>query len=168
MRCRNRLVPGSRFRVPGSLLVGFASLLFAGALTTALIASGPAPSAPAIDREGGQAKPATTAKPATPAPTAPAQAPAQPPQGYAGSEACATCHTGYDSSINATKHGFTSNPNTPMAKLGCESCHGPGEAHMNDPEKVKPKQLAKISAKEVNATCTTCHNKGPHALWNGS
>ena len=55
-----------------------------------------------------------------------------------------------------------------MAKLGCESCHGPGEAHMNDPEKVKPTQLTKISAKAVNEVCTTCHNKGEHAQWKGS
>ena len=81
---------------------------------------------------------------------------------------CATCHTGYDTSINASKHGLAKHPGTPVAKLGCETCHGPGEAHMNDPEKVKPTQLNKISAKAVNATCTTCHNKGEHALWKGS
>jgi DmsE family decaheme c-type cytochrome len=120
-----------------------------------------------------QAKPAAPAKPApaapaAPAPAAPAQAAGQPPKGYAGSEACATCHTGYDTSINATKHGFTSHPDTPMAKLGCETCHGPGEAHMNDPVNVKPTQLTKISAKQVNEVCTTCHNKGQHALWKGS
>src|SRR4029453_17238541 len=152
MRCRNQKVPASGFRVPGSFIVLFGAVVLLAALANAVLIAG-----------AGPAQSGSTAKPA-----APAQAPAQPPKGYVGSEACATCHTGYDSSINATKHGFTSNPNTPMAKLGCESCHGPGEAHMNDPEKVKPKQLTKISAKEVNATCTTCHNKGQHALWNGS
>src|SRR5690349_10442426 len=70
-------------------------------------------------------------KPATPQPADAPQAQATPPAGYAGSEACATCHTGYDASINASKHGFASNPKAPMGKLGCESCHGPGEAHMN-------------------------------------
>jgi DmsE family decaheme c-type cytochrome len=145
-----------------------AAAVFGGVLTRAVLAVDTSASPTLAE----QAKPAAPAKPATPAPapaaTAPAQAPQEMPKGYVGSETCATCHTGYDASINASKHGFTSNPNTPMAKLGCESCHGPGEAHMNDPANVKPTQLTKIAAKEVNAVCATCHNKGPHALWKGS
>ena len=47
----------------------------------------------------------------------------------------------------------------PRPAQGCESCHGPGEAHTNDPEKVKPMQFNKIAAKAVTDTCTTCHNK---------
>src|SRR5688500_10618036 len=74
------------------------------------------------------------------------QAPATPQPGYAGSEACATCHTGYDASINASKHGQVKNPRSPAAAQGCETCHGPGEAHMNDPEKVKPVQFNRIAA----------------------
>ena len=96
------------------------------------------------------------------------QAPATPPQGYAGTEACITCHEGYEASIKATKHGQARDPRTPMAALGCETCHGPGEAHMNDPENVKPRQFNKLSARAVTDTCATCHNRGPHALWKGS
>ena len=76
-----------------------------------------------------------------------AQAPAQAPaSGYIGAETCVGCHTGYDATVNATKHGFKGNARTPMANQGCESCHGPGEAHANDPEKVKPIQLDKVAA----------------------
>ncbi len=56
----------------------------------------------------------------------------------------------------------------PAAAQGCETCHGPGEAHASDPEKIKPGQFNKISAKAVTETCTTCHNRGTHALWKGS
>src|SRR5204863_5726541 len=148
--------------------------LFGGVLTRAVLAVGsPQASAPTLtmSQAPAQAKPAAPkpAAPAAPAPaSAPAQAPTTPPPGYAGSEACATCHTGYDSSINASKHGQANNPRTPAANLGCESCHGPGEAHMNDPEKVKPIQFNKISAKATTDTCTTCHDRGVHALWKGS
>ena len=88
--------------------------------------------------------------------------------GYVGQETCVTCHEGYDTTINASKHGFVRDARTPAAAQGCETCHGPGEAHAQDPEKVKPRQFDKISAKAVTDTCTTCHNRGPHALWSGS
>ena len=96
------------------------------------------------------------------------QAPPTLPAGYVGAEACATCHTGYDTSIAASKHGQIRNARTPAAAMGCESCHGPGEAHVNDPEKVKPIQFNKLAAADVTAACTTCHNRGTHALWKGS
>lgn len=96
------------------------------------------------------------------------QAPATLPAGYAGTETCATCHTGYEASINASKHGQAANPRTPAAAQGCESCHGPLEAHVNAPETIKPVQLNKVAARVVNDTCTTCHNRGVHALWDGS
>ena len=32
-------------------------------------------------------------------------------------------------------------PRTPAAAQGCETCHGPGEAHASDPEKIKPRQF---------------------------
>ena len=89
-------------------------------------------------------------------------------QGYVGTETCVTCHEGYDASVNRSKHAFARDPRTPAAKQGCESCHGPGEAHTNDPASIKPRQFAKISAQETSDTCTTCHNRGEHAMWKGS
>jgi DmsE family decaheme c-type cytochrome len=119
----------------------------------------------------GAAPPAPPA-PAARTPLSPAIAPADAAQaqqpGFVGAEICATCHEGYDRTINATRHGFVRDPRTPAAAQGCESCHGPGEAHAQDPEKVKPRMFDRLSAKAVSDTCTTCHNRGPHALWSGS
>ena len=54
------------------------------------------------------------------------------------------------------------------AKQGCESCHGPGSKHVDDPVANPVKRFSKLPPTEVNATCTTCHNRGEHALWEGS
>lgn len=81
---------------------------------------------------------------------------------FVGSEACATCHE------EASKK-FSSNPHTKLAlehgKAGatCESCHGPGKAHVDgggDTSKIF--NPAKASAQAVDKTCLTCH-AGKHA-----
>src|SRR3989304_5555824 len=81
--------------------------------------------------------------------TRPSTSQAAAQEGYIGPEACATCHEGYDSSITRTKHAFAKDPRPPCARRGCESCHGPGQAHADNPEKVKPKNFTKMAAKEV-------------------
>ncbi len=140
-----------------------AALLLAGALGTSVLRTAPvaaaSPAPPAVPIETG----------APPDENAPQQtAPPQPQAGYVGAEACATCHDGYEASIKATKHGQAKDPRTPWAAQGCETCHGPGEAHASDPHMIKPRQFDKISAKAVTDTCTTCHNRGMYALWKGS
>lgn len=89
-------------------------------------------------------------------------------QGYVGAETCLTCHEGYDTGVNKSRHAFAKDPRTPAAAQGCESCHGPGDAHVQDPATVKPKNFKKLAAAETTETCTTCHNRGEHAMWKGS
>jgi predicted CXXCH cytochrome family protein len=76
---------------------------------------------------------------------------------YAGAETCALCHADL-----AKK--FASNPHAELALMhggkgvSCESCHGPGEAHVEsggDPTKIL--QLSKMSAKQIDTTCLGCH-----------
>ncbi|HUX44815.1 MAG TPA: DmsE family decaheme c-type cytochrome [Terracidiphilus sp.] len=89
---------------------------------------------------------------------------------FVGSETCATCHTDQ-------AKGFANNPHTKIAlehgKAGasCESCHGPGKAHVDgggDPSKIF--NPAKATAKQVDAKCLSCHAgthpnflRSPHA-----
>jgi DmsE family decaheme c-type cytochrome len=98
----------------------------------------------------------------------PAQTPPALPSGYAGSDACVLCHTDQETSLKGTKHGQTADPRSPAAKLGCESCHGPGQAHVDDEAKGKIAKFKEMKPAEVNRTCLTCHDRGTHAGWEGS
>ncbi|MEZ5289636.1 MAG: DmsE family decaheme c-type cytochrome [Vicinamibacterales bacterium] len=143
----------------GNWLIALSTLLMVASVGIAArsAAPGTGPAAKAATETG----PAASAAPGTTQQQAPAS-------GYVGTETCAGCHTGYEATVTATKHGFTGNARTPMANQGCESCHGPGEAHANDPENVKPIQFDKVAATVANGRCQTCHNRGEHALWDGS
>jgi DmsE family decaheme c-type cytochrome len=94
--------------------------------------------------------------------------PAAPPAGYAGAETCAMCHTAQDTSLKKTGHGRPANPRTPAAQLGCESCHGPGQAHVDDDAKGHIAKFSQMTPEQSSATCLTCHNRGAHAAWEGS
>jgi DmsE family decaheme c-type cytochrome len=79
-----------------------------------------------------------------------------------------TCHTDQEASVKASKHGQEKNPRTPAAGKGCESCHGPGQAHVDDDAKGHILKFATMKPAEVSETCLTCHNRGTHAGWEGS
>jgi DmsE family decaheme c-type cytochrome len=89
----------------------------------------------------------------------------------AGDAMCLTCHEDQGTQIRGTMHGRAQHPRTPAATNGrtCETCHGPGQAHVEaggDPELMR--SPAEMPAREASATCTSCHNRGPHLQWSGS
>jgi DmsE family decaheme c-type cytochrome len=90
--------------------------------------------------------------------------------GYVGAETCLTCHEDRgQGGFAKTPHARTTDPRSPMATQGCESCHGPGKAHVDaGGDKALIKIFHKLSARDASATCATCHNKGEHAEWEGS
>src|SRR5262249_42628134 len=53
---------------------------------------------------------------------------APPANQYVGESTCITCH---DQKYTGTAHALKSNERTPAANMGCESCHGPGKAHVD-------------------------------------
>jgi DmsE family decaheme c-type cytochrome len=99
------------------------------------------------------------AKAAPPAQSAPAG-------DYVGDDTCTTCHT--TQTLKGTKHGVAADPRTPAARHGCETCHGPGKAHVDDDQKGHIRKFPQMNVRDVSAVCVTCHNKGDHALWAGS
>ena len=81
--------------------------------------------------------------------------------GYAGEATCLGCH---DQAYKGTAHGRSFNERAPAANLGCENCHGPGKAHADSGDPTLIRRFTAISPSEVNATCTSCHNRATHAL----
>jgi DmsE family decaheme c-type cytochrome len=109
---------------------------------------------------------APAAKASVTAPTASATAPAS---GYVGEETCLTCHEDKTKGYHGSPHSRAANPRTPAAGKGCESCHGPGQAHVDGGgDKTKIKNPATMAPREVSETCTTCHNRTSHSNWDGS
>ena len=99
-----------------------------------------------------------------------AQAPASPPQSgaFVGDDTCVTCHE--SQSYKGTVHGRTFDERTPQSSgHGCESCHGPGKAHVDlSGDATKILNPAKVAPARASEMCVTCHDRGKHALWDGS
>jgi len=62
---------------------------------------------------------------------------------YAGRKSCAECHSEIESLLGAHEH----------RGLSCESCHGPGQAHADNPD-------IKIGVATA-ADCLRCHEQAP-------
>jgi DmsE family decaheme c-type cytochrome len=131
---------GSTNRVKFGLTLLFVALFFATALTgTNMLARSEA--AVAVDEEP---SPATTP---TPGPD------------HVGSETCAACHDVQAKHFADTKHAKLGEVPTWKNKVqGCESCHGPGRKHVEDPT-IKGSILSfkVMDAKAVSETCLSCH-----------
>jgi DmsE family decaheme c-type cytochrome len=88
---------------------------------------------------------------------------------YVGTETCLACHEDAADHLKNTAHWRIANPRSPAATMGCESCHGPGSRHIEDPsDDTSIRKFSKMASRDVSATCLTCHTKASHALWDGS
>lgn len=75
-----------------------------------------------------------------------------------GNESCLACHDGVESALAAGPHG--SPAFAERSELGCETCHGPGSAHMDDPE--APYGDSPGYGQLSSAACRSCH-AGEHS-----
>ncbi|HEV2279048.1 MAG TPA: DmsE family decaheme c-type cytochrome [Acidobacteriaceae bacterium] len=105
---------------------------------------------------------ALAAGPGQQAVSAPAEKATASSSDFVGQETCATCHEEVVKKFGAT------NPHTRLALehsgkgVTCESCHGPGKAHVDGGGDVtKIRRFDKLSTKEVDETCLGCHG-GAH------
>jgi predicted CXXCH cytochrome family protein len=92
-------------------------------------------------------------------PTATAAAAIANPDDYVGSETCMACHEGVGQAFAATKHAKLKDVSGWKDKVqGCESCHGPGAKHLEDP--TVPNSIVrfgKMDSKAISETCLGCH-----------
>lgn len=80
------------------------------------------------------------------------------PDEYVGSDTCAVCHEDQFKSFSGTKHARLANVKSWKDKVqGCESCHGPGKAHADDPTVQNIISFKNKPSKEISETCLTCH-----------
>jgi DmsE family decaheme c-type cytochrome len=101
--------------------------------------------------------------------TAPASAspPAAQAGGFVGEATCTTCHDAEGKSLAMTLHGKARNERTPAATgHACETCHGPGQAHVGDPTKIR--RFTAIQPREASAICLTCHDRKVNANFRSS
>ena len=159
-----------RFRRYGParwLALGFVAWVaaLAGARASAPVA-GPAPEP--VKKITFAGKVSQAAKPQAPAPTPKVCQTAPNGDTYIGEAACADCHDKQKTGYFDSPHHRSTDPRTPASKESCETCHGPGGKHADDPVLNKIRDFNKLKPAEVTAVCTTCHNRGEHALWDGS
>ncbi len=90
---------------------------------------------------------------------------------YVGSEACADCHDELVSKFQKNVHMRIADWEAYGNKKGCEGCHGPASAHVDndgDVSKILNFKSKKVSAQVKSTVCTSCHNKGELSSWHGS
>ena len=82
---------------------------------------------------------------------------------YVGSETCKSCHEDQFKSVDGSPHYRTN-----LAKIrgedvhGCESCHGPGAAHVEGGgDKSKIFTFKGASPEAITKRCLTCHEANP-------
>ena len=105
------------------------------------------------------------------------QAPATPAtDGYVGAEVCKACHPNQFESFSATTMGklFLKHPRNATEARVCETCHGPGKAHVDAGGGKGVGGLVSFSTKDPtpveqrNGVCLQCHEKTARLYWKGS
>ncbi len=93
-----------------------------------------------------------------------------------GADTCLSCHNDERMLvIFRTPHGQRADPQSPMAQLQCETCHGPGGEHSGRRSTQTTHQpvtrfgsQATTPVKEQNAVCMKCHTGDVSLAWEGS
>ena len=90
---------------------------------------------------------------------------------YAGSESCIECHGDTYTHFKQNTHMTAADPLNSGAVKGCESCHGPGNSHVEsgDIDDILSFGKRSLLSRDIrNRVCLKCHDNGKLTLWSGS
>lgn len=92
--------------------------------------------------------------------------PAQPAE-RVGDETCVQCHAQYVPAWNSVRHNrYVKSDKMPEGVRGCEGCHGPGSAHVQDENFHSIRNAKTMSGLPAAAPCLQCHSgKVKPASW---
>lgn len=77
---------------------------------------------------------------------------------YVGTETCKSCHEDHFVSFSKTAHAKLEKAGWKAERQGCESCHGPGKAHVEGGgDKSKIRTFENESPKQISENCLECH-----------
>jgi DmsE family decaheme c-type cytochrome len=77
---------------------------------------------------------------------------------YVTSATCAACHEDLARKFTSNPHqALETNARKGWKDLSCESCHGPGEAHVNAGDGSQITAFPGRSSREINQSCLSCH-----------
>lgn len=79
-----------------------------------------------------------------------------------GDATCLECHDDVGESWSMTLHGALSEKD---GKIQCESCHGPGSAHVEEQDPALIINPAKTGQFDATPTCLGCHNTDTFDSW---
>lgn len=103
--------------------------------------------------------PVSIAQAAAPTLQASSASPTQPSGQYADNSVCQTCHQ------DIWEKHFAATPHSALLKgsqHGCQSCHGPGQAHVDGGGDVtKIIRFETLTPAQSSAVCTQCHQASP-------
>ncbi len=83
------------------------------------------------------------------------------PAGYSGSQTCKPCHPAISNNFIRTAHFKSlSDDKLKFEQKGCESCHGPGKAHIAAKgDKTKIIAFSLLQPKQTLDACLSCHSQ---------
>jgi len=80
------------------------------------------------------------------------------PSGWAGDRTCIDCHDDKGATLRTSPHWTAVDGESKRGlQVHCESCHGPGAQHADDPGAAPMRAMAKVPAAEQNGACLGCH-----------